>query len=65
MTDERKSALLHLLALLQGKRAEARRRWECATYPNWRLEEAIDAATARLQYLTDYLRSRTLSRRLP
>ena len=65
MTDERNSALLHLLALTQGKRAEARRRWERATYPNWTLDEALDAVTARLRYLTDYLRSRTLSRHIP
>lgn len=65
MTDERNSALLHLLALVQGRRADARRRWERATYPNWRLEEAIDAANARLEYLADYLRSRTPSRHLP
>lgn len=47
MNDERNSALLHLLALTQGHRAEARRRWERADYPNWILDETLDAATAR------------------
>jgi hypothetical protein len=65
LRDERNSSLLHLLALTQGKRAEARRRWERAVYPNGILDETLDAATARLRYLTDFLRTRTLTRRLP
>ena len=65
MTDERNTALLHLLALVQGRRAEARRQWERATLQNWALDEALDAATDRLRYLTEFLQSRTLSRRLP
>lgn len=64
-TDDRNSALLHLLALTQGNRAVARRRWERSVYPNWRLEVALDAVDSRLEYLTDFLRSRTLTRRLP
>lgn len=63
--DERNSALLHLLALTQGARATARRRWERSIYPNWRLEVALEESTARLQYLTEFLRSRTLTTRLP
>lgn len=65
MNDEPNSALLHLLALTQGKRAEALRRWERSIYPNWTLEVALEATTARLHYLTDFIRSRTLTRHLP
>jgi hypothetical protein len=65
MNDERNSALLHLLALTQSMRAEAKRRWERSIYPNWTLDAALETTTARLSYLTDFLRSRTLSRRLP
>lgn len=65
MNDERNSALLHLLALTQSMRAGAYRKWERSIYPNWTLDAALEAATARLSYLTDFLRSRTLSRRLP
>jgi hypothetical protein len=63
--DERNSSMLHLLALTQGKRAEARRRWERSPLPSWILDETLDAATERVRYLTDFLRTRTLTRRLP
>lgn len=63
MNDERNSALLHLLALTQGKRAEARRRWD--RHCTWENDVALEATTARLRYLTDFLRSRTPTFRLP
>lgn len=65
MNDERNSALLHLLALTQSMRAKAYRQWERSIYPNWTLDASLETTTARLRYLTDFLRSRTLSRRLP
>ena len=62
-TDERNSALLHLLALTQGTQAEASRRWD-RDY-NRETDAALDAAKARLKYLTEFLHTRTLSRKLP
>jgi len=62
-TDERNSALLHLLALTQGTQAEARRRWDLDY--NYDTDAALTGANARLRYLTAFLHTRTLSRKLP
>lgn len=63
MNDERNSALLHLLALTQSTQAQALRRWD-QDY-NYDTDTALEAAKARLRYLTAFLRTRTLSRTLP
>jgi len=62
-TDDRNSALLHLLALTQGTQAEASRRWDLDY--NYDTAAALDAVKARLKYLTAFLHTRTLSRKLP
>jgi len=62
-TDDRNSALLHLLALTQGTQAQERRRWDLDY--NYDTDAALDAAKARLKYLTAFLHTRTLSRKLP
>lgn len=57
MNTDRKTALLNLLALEQGKLYAARRRWERAVYPNWTLDEAMEKARDRVAYLVSFLRS--------
>lgn len=68
MDDDRATALLHLLALAQGREVDARRReYDARPGETGGIEAYLEARSwsGRKRYLVDFLHSRHQTRKLP